>query len=61
MINNFFAWQAQVRLLLKGQHSHVDTESDSFRKDMEVAYFERHLSSEEFVDELTERVKKCTP
>ncbi len=60
MINNFFAWQAQVRLLLKGQHSSVDTETDGFRRDMEAAYFKRHLSCEEFVDELTVRLKKVT-
>lgn len=58
MINNFFAWQTQVRLLLKGQHSHVDTESGNFRRDMEAAYFKRHLSCEEFVEELNERLKK---
>ena len=58
MINNFFAWQTQVRLLLKGQHSHVDSKSDNFRRDMEVAYFKRHLGCEEFVAELNGRLKK---
>lgn len=57
MSNNFFAWQAQVRLLLKEQHTHVDTDSDNFRKDMEAAYFKRHLSCEEFVNELIIRLQ----
>lgn len=57
MSNNFFAWQAQVRLLLKEQHAHVDTDSDNFRRDMEAAYFKRHLSCEEFVNELNIRLQ----
>ena len=56
-MNNFFAWQAQVRLLLKGQKPSVDTHAPGFRRDMEFAYFKRHMSTEQFVNEFNARLK----
>ncbi|MCM2680856.1 hypothetical protein [Echinimonas agarilytica] len=52
MASNFFTWQTHVKNWVKEHHPRVKIDPVSFRRDMEYAYFKRHLSVEQFVAEL---------
>lgn len=57
LCTNFFSWKTQVKLALQQARIDIELTEQALAKDMEFAYFHRHLSVDEYVDEITQRVR----
>ncbi|MBW8192403.1 hypothetical protein K0504_15300 [Neiella marina] len=54
---NFFSWKTQVGLALQQDRVEIELTDPALVKDMEFAYFHRHLSVDDYVNEIRKRLR----